>query len=330
MNLAGIFFIHRPCTDIYTYNIGSMNKQIVIGVDVGGSHITSSAVDIKELKIVEGTTYSIKVDNKASKEDILQNWCKAINQTIDSTVIVDEVRIGFAMPGPFHYKTGLAMFIGKNEKYESLYNTSIPEELAKYLKGSQLDFRFLNDATAFGVGVSSMGKAKNCSKVVAITLGTGFGSAFINDGVPQVNSEDVPKGGFMWDKPYKDGLGDDYFSTRWCIKKYFETSGVKANGVKEIAEANNDNSRKVFVEFGSNMAEFMLPFLKKYRPDLIILGGNVSKASGLFLPTLKNKIEDAGLQVGFEISDVLEEAAIIGSAKLYDFHFWEQVQKTIY
>ena len=78
------------------------------------------------------------------------------------------------------------------------------------------------------------------------------------------------------------------------------------------------------------MAEFMLPFLKKYRPDLIILGGNVSKASGLFLPTLKNKIEDAGLQVGFEISDVLEEAAIIGSAKLYDFHFWEQVQKTIY
>ena len=78
------------------------------------------------------------------------------------------------------------------------------------------------------------------------------------------------------------------------------------------------------------MAEFMLPFLKKYQPDLIILGGNVSKANELFLPALKNKIKDAGLQVDFEISDVLEEAAIIGSAKLYDFDFWEHVKNVIY
>ena len=77
------------------------------------------------------------------------------------------------------------------------------------------------------------------------------------------------------------------------------------------------------------MAEFMLPFLKTYRPDLIILGGNVSKASTFFLPTLKNSIQAAGLDIDFELSDLLEDAAIIGSAKLFDSDFWKQVKNDL-
>lgn len=305
-----------------------MSNRRVIGVDIGGSHITSAIVDLDELRIVFGSIFSVKVDNKASKNSILKDWSMAVNKSIKCLGVQNDIRIGFAMPGPFNYKQGIGMFVGNNEKYESLYGVSIPDELVKYLNGDQIHFRFLNDATAFGVGVASMGKAKNYSKVVAITLGTGFGSAFLKDGVPQVNSIDVPKGGFMWNKPYKDGLGDDYFSTRWCIKRYKEITGVEATGVKEIAEANNGNSRKVFVEFGSNMAKFMLPFLKEYRPDLIVFGGNVSRASELFIPALKSEIKNAGLHVDLEISEVLEEAAIIGSAKLFDTYFWEQVQNS--
>lgn len=306
-----------------------MEDEIALGVDIGGSHITSAAVNINKLEIVSGTTHSVKVNNKESKEDILLNWSQAINKTIKSISLNETVSIGFAMPGPFYYKTGLAMFEG-NDKYENLYNTSVPDELPKYISAASINMRFINDATAFGVGVSSMGKAKNCSKVVAITLGTGFGSTFIKDGVPQVTDDNVPQGGLVWDKPYRDGIGDDYFSTRWCIKRYKEFTGVETSGVKEIAEANNDNSRRVFEEFGSNMAEFMVPFLNKFRPDLIVFGGNVSKASELFIPAFKSKIKNEGLTIDLEISDVLEEAAIIGSAKLFDSHFWRQVQKSNY
>lgn len=307
-----------------------MSNLKVIGVDIGGSHITSAIVDLAELNLIEGSTFSVMVDNKASKDNILESWGKAINQSIQCMAIQDKIKIGFAMPGPFNYKMGIGMFKGNNEKYESLYGVSIIVELSKYLNADKIDFRFLNDATAFGVGVASTGKAKNYNKVVAITLGTGFGSAFLQDGVPQVTADNVPKGGFIWDKPYKGGLGDDYFSTRWCVNRYKEITGKKTSGVKEIAEANNDSSKMVFVEFGTNMAEFMLPFLIKYQPELIILGGNVSKASKLFLPALKNKIVDAGLNVDFEISDVLEEAAIIGSAKLFEPYFWGQVKNIIY
>lgn len=306
-----------------------MSSQIAIGVDIGGSHITCAAVNLGELQILPGTSFSNKVNNKGSQESIFTEWCKAINQAIASAELSGKVNIGFAMPGPFHYKTGLAMFEG-NDKYESLYNVSIPEQLPDYIRGAgSVELRFLNDATSFGVGVSAMGEARNHSKIIAVTLGTGFGSCFIRDGIPQVNAENVPKAGCLWDKPYKDGMADDYFSTRWCLKRYHELSSKEAKGVKEIAQADNASSRTVFKEFGANMAEFMIPFLKKYQPQLIVLGGNISKASSFFIPTLKSEIHKAGLDVGFELSELMEDAAIIGSANLFDPHFWDQVKEDL-
>jgi predicted NBD/HSP70 family sugar kinase len=35
-----------------------MNKKIVIGIDIGVSHITSAAVDIEELQIVQNVIFS--------------------------------------------------------------------------------------------------------------------------------------------------------------------------------------------------------------------------------------------------------------------------------
>ncbi|MDA0326706.1 MAG: hypothetical protein O3C47_05955 [Bacteroidetes bacterium] len=61
-----------------------MNKKIAIGIDIGGSHITSAAVDIEALQIVPNTLFSVKVNNKATKDDILKNWSESINKTIQS------------------------------------------------------------------------------------------------------------------------------------------------------------------------------------------------------------------------------------------------------
>lgn len=306
-----------------------MQDEIAIGVDIGGSHIVSAAVNLSTHDILPKTTFSVKINNKESKEIVLENWSKAINKTIESVSMREMTNIGFAIPGPFIYSTGVAMFEGGNDKYESLHKVSIRKELPKYLASKKVELRFLNDATSFGVGVSTQGKAKKCSKIIVVTLGTGFGSAFINEGVPQVNSKEVPTGGCLWDKPFKSGIGDDYFSTRWCIDRYYEISSKRLKGVKEIADANNNHSKAVFNEFGSNMAEFMIPFLEKFGPGIIVMGGNISKASNLFLPTLKNELQKAGLQVDFEISTLMEDAAIIGSARLFEPSFWNKVKDNL-
>ncbi|MDE3743178.1 ROK family protein [Maribacter polysaccharolyticus] len=306
-----------------------MTDQIAIGVDIGGSHITSAAVNLKTFEILGNTTFSARIDNKASKELIFKDWSKAINKTIESASMQTKAEIGFAIPGPFNYKTGVALFEGENDKYENLRNVSVTKEFPKYLNSENVSLRYLNDATAFGVGVSTQGKAKTCKKVIVVTLGTGFGSAFISNGVPQVNSDDVPQDGCLWDKPYKSGISDDYFSTRWCIERYFELTSQRVKGVKEIAEANTEDSRKVFDEFGSNMAEFMIPFIKDFKAEILVMGGNVSKASDLFLPVLKKELEKAGAPLEFEVSTLLEDAAIIGSAKLFVNDFWNVVKNEL-
>lgn len=306
-----------------------MNDKIAIGVDIGGSHITSAAVNLRTFEILQKTTYSTKINNKASKDVVLQDWSKAINKTVESASLQSKADIGFAIPGPFNYKEGVALFEGENDKYESLFNVSIREELPKFINSEKVSLRFLNDATSFGVGVSTQGKAKDCQKVIVVTLGTGFGSAFINNGVPQVTSNDVPKDGCLWDKPYKSGISDDYFSTRWCIERYYEITSKRVEGVKEIADANTEDSRRVFSEFGSNMAEFMIPHIEKFQAEIMVMGGNISKASGLFLPALKNELQKAGIRLEFEVSPLMEDAAIIGSAKLFVNDFWNLVKNDL-
>lgn len=303
-----------------------MQEDLAIGVDIGGSHIVSAAVNLKTFDILPKTTYSVKINNKASKNVVLKDWSKAINKTIESAFMHKKANIGFAVPGPFDYSTGVAMFKGDNDKYECLYKVSIPDELPKHINSAAVNLRFLNDATSFGVGVSTQGKAKDCKRIIVVTLGTGFGSAFIKNGIPQVNSSEVPTGGCLWDKPFKSGISDDYFSTRWCINRYHEISSIMVKGVKEIAEAYDEHSKTVFNEFGSNMAEFLIPFLDKFKPEIIVMGGNISKASNLFLPAFKIELQKAGLQVDFEISPLMEDAAIIGSSRLFDPGFWDRVK----
>lgn len=297
-----------------------MKGEFIIGIDIGGSHITSVAVRMNDFKILNSTKFSSKINNKADKDKILKNWAQIINSTIESLGIDESVKLAFAMPGPFDYATGNALF-ELNDKYESLYNVSIELELSKQIKSKKVEMRFINDATAFGIGVASTMLTKNNTKIISLTLGTGFGCAFLNNGIPQIHHKDVPENGFLWDKPFKSSIADDYFSTRWCIARYEEYTGIKIKGVKEISEAKTKYSFEVFKEFGKNMGQFLAPYLRNFEPDAIILGGNISKASEHFLPYLIDETRNEGITTHIEVSDLMEDSALLGACKLFDSSF---------
>src|ERR1039457_940872 len=87
-----------------------------------------------------------------------------------------------------------------------------------------LELRFLNDAIAFGVGEAWMGKAARVGRSISVTVGSGLGSAFVEQGIPVVEREDVPPKGYIWNLPFNNDLADVSFSTRWFIKRYAEKS----------------------------------------------------------------------------------------------------------
>lgn len=304
--------------------------SMIVGIDIGGSHISSAAVNHETLEIIADTWFRGAVDSKASKDIILKKWAEIINQTLSKIKTAETIGIAFSMPGPFQYETGIAKFEG-NDKYESLYNVNIPVELVNFLDKKNVTFRFMNDATSFGIGsaINQKGGGAN-RKIVAITLGTGFGASFLNDVIPVICGDTVPENGCLWDKPFQDSMADDYFSTRWFITKYEQYSGEKVyDGVKEIAYKNNEYSVRVFEEFANNISDFLFPYLTKFEADSLVLGGNIAKCHLLFLPKITQIWKDKGLDISITIHEDTEESSIIGSGYMFNELFWSKIKEEL-
>ena len=301
---------------------------IAIGVDIGGSHITSAGIDLDTFELVRGSYFTGNVDNKKGREVILKNWALVLNKTIENIEDNSILGIGCAMPGPFEYKTGVAMFHG-NDKYESLYKVSVKEMLPKYLKDPTVPLRFLNDASAFGVGASLIGNSKNKHKIIAVTLGTGFGASFIYDCFPLTQGKGIPEEGCLWNKQFLGGMADEYFSTRWFVNRYESFTGKKCEGVKEIFENNDAYTRSIFEEFAENFSQFMLPYIRDFDADLLVIGGNIAKSHCLFLSQVLERWKGQNFEIPVSIINRTDEASIVGSAYLFNKDFWEQIKNTL-
>lgn len=308
-------------------------KNLSIGVDIGGTHITCAAVKIAEGELLESALSRVAYSHEDAAEVILNSWASALNNTIARVDAAHLAGIGFAIPGPFEYRNGVSRM---QHKFPKLYGIHIPTALKAQLSDSfrlsesfyeQLPMRFLNDATAFAVGEAWLGEGQGFQKVVVITLGTGFGSAFLDDGVPVVAREDVPKEGCLWHLPFRDGIADDYFSTKWFLKTYEKHTGEKIEGVKTLMEkaGRDDFAKNLFVQFGHNLAECLAPWLKNFRAEILIIGGNIAHALPLFEADFKNDLKKAGLSVKIAPSRLFENAALLGSARLLDDGFWQKV-----
>lgn len=306
-------------------------KKYAIGTDVGGSHLSCSLVDLSNGTIVENTRAEGNIDNQASAENILQSWVDVLLQTIDKADKNELAGIGFGMPGPFEYTTGIARF-EKVAKYENLNGVDVASRLSGMLGlESKKYLHFMNDASAFAVGEAWVGSATGAKRSISITLGTGFGSAFISDGIPVVRGSEVPKLGCVWHLPFGEGIADEYFSTRWFVKRYAEETGINANGAKDVAAAATENSTAVaiFEEYGRNMAEFLVPWLNRFKTDILVIGGNIAGAYHLFGHVFEDILKIRGINTRIKLSTLKENATIIGSARMLDPAFLEKIKPVL-
>ena len=289
-----------------------MHSKYAIGVDVGGSHLCSSVVDLDEKKIVSSPVVT-PMDHTSSKEEILACFKENLKDTMEA--FGTEVQcIGLAFPGPFDYAAGIPLM---EHKFAALYGMDLGEALKDTIGNHSLEFRFVNDASAFALGECFGGSGKGRSRVLALTLGTGVGSGFVVDGVLDETSDRVPAGGEVWNLPFGDTIVDASFSTRRVTGSYFALTGKEVPGAKEVATAAREGelaAKQVFADFGRDLAAFASPVLEEFGADTLILGGNISRNYMLFSEPLL-----AGLPAGVEVrtSSLLDQAAMIGAASLF-------------
>lgn len=303
-------------------------KRIAIGVDVGGSHVSCRLYDLMENRLLTNSLFNQPIDHAGSANDILNTLEDLLRPALSEIEINELAGIGLAMPGPFDYLNGIGLFSGENVKYIHLNQVNIREELSKRL-GIQTDaIRFINDATAFALGEFFNGDLQKASRGLGITLGTGFGAAFLSHGIPVIRDRAVPKEGCLWHLPFKDGIADDYFSTRGLLSRFASRAGYRVEGVKQIAALYHENkfARSVFTEFGIELARFLSPWVRSFKVEKLVIGGNISKAFSLFEIPFGEELRKEALEIGVRPSGLLEDSASIGAAVLLKNEFYSSIK----
>lgn len=299
--------------------------MVQVGVDIGGSHIAACLYDSIGQQLILDSRSTYPVDPNWEAGRILDTWSAAISNTI-SCAQNKVAGVGIAIPGPFEYYEGISRITGVN-KYECLYGMNIKGELAARLGMPVSQVRFINDASAFAIAVSTIGKAKSFDRCVAITLGTGLGASFIIDRKPVFSDSQVPEGGFLYNQLVDGVMADDLFSTRGLLHLYHLVSGQRATNALEIYQLAKSNStaRETFGLFGKELGKFLSPFLEKFGAEVLVLGGSISNAFEFFKVPLMDELPIKNVY----LSALMDHAALIGGALLVDDEYYGELSDLI-
>jgi glucokinase len=286
-----------------------LKEQYVVSADIGGSHITTAICNVKNHSIISSSVMRAELNSKGMADEILAVWVATMQRSIGSANLPIS-GIALAMPGPFDYQNGIS-FIKGLKKYEALYGMDIKDHLSRAFNLPPTTILFRNDAEATIAGEVLAGAGKGYQNMMGVTLGTGFGSAHFRQNI----STDLNLGSEM----FKDSIADDYLSTRWFMKRYFELTGLAVSGgVQELAEIayTSPTVKDIFKEFAINMSNFLLEPVYELKPEALIICGNIARASGLFLPHLKRR-----LNIKILLSTLGELAPLTGAAALFEKPF---------
>jgi polyphosphate glucokinase len=223
-----------------------------VGVDIGGTGIKAGIVDLEAGELL---SERIKVPTPAGAEpkDVLA----AVTQVLDTLGVADDKDIPLGVAFPAIVKNGRTLSAANVSK------TWIGFEAEKFFEdGLGRGIHFANDADVAGIAEVRYGAAKGVEGLVILTtLGTGIGSAMIYDGVLIPNSE---LGHLQRAEHKRDAEG------------YAAYSAMERESLSWEKWAKRLQWYYDYVEF-------------LFSPDLIVVGGGVSKHSDEFLGFLSLK-----------------------------------------
>jgi predicted NBD/HSP70 family sugar kinase len=198
-------------------------------------------------------------------------------------------------------------------KLPYLYRVNLREPVAACFGWRSGQVRFVHDAAAFLFGEIGAGAARGADRAVGITLGTGIGSAFSIDGRVIGTGSGVAPGGEIWNLPFDGGIVEDVLSSRAIQRDYRERTGVLSDVAKIAAAAAHDPAAAAaFAAFGCHLGQLLETILAEFAPNVVVLGGGISRSAQLFLPAAESKLKDANFHL--RISELKDHAPLVGAA----------------
>ena len=244
--------------------------RIAIGIDVGGSGIKAAVVDVEAGRF-RSARIRVATPNPSTPEAIVASMARMVRRLAKTNGLGEATPVGIGLPGVAI--DGVLKSAANIDP--SWVEFPVVDRLTRLL---QRPISIINDADAAGIAEMRFGVGKDRPGVVIfLTLGTGVGSGVFNDGVLVPNTE----------------FGQMEIRGRAAEKRSAAAARVR-RGLSWKAWA-------------ADLDEHLDRIHQLTWPDLMILGGGVSKSSDKFIPRLTVRCTVVPAQLR-------NDAGIIGAA----------------
>lgn len=297
------------------------SRHCILAVDAGGSVLKAALVN-PQGRLIPDSTYRLPVDSAGSRDDVASAYVAlaAQGKTIAAGLDLILDGIGVSIPGPFQYEQGFCLM---THKYQSIYK--VPMRPWFEAGAGSVPVRFVHDSTAFMLGATWQGRFDAYRRICAVIIGTGLGFAAMIDGRVLHNDAGGP-GISIYARPYRDGTSEDYVSRRGIIGRYrqlkpeafIQRIGQSTPDVKDIADLARSGDKaavRVFRDTGIFLAEILHGIIRDNGFEVLLLGGQIAKSAGLFLPELTSGLDDLPAPPLIWPAEAIDEAPLLGVAR---------------
>ncbi len=308
-----------------------MNKYC-FGVDLGGTTVKIGLFD-PEGSVLEKWEIPTRKDDNGN--NILPDIANAILGKMDEMNITREsvTGVGIGVPGPvdsdgvIHRAVNLGWGV-----------MNINDVLGGLL---QMPVKAANDANVAALGEMWCGGGKGFENMILATLGTGVGGGIIVEG--KILTGAMGAGGEIGHIHMNDDEQEECGCGNYgCLEQYASATGVVRLAARKLAAVSDDSmlrndelsAKSVFdavkagdkvaceiaEEFGEYLGKGLAAVACVVNPEVIVLGGGVSKAGEILCEYVSKYYEKyvhfASRKAEFRLASLGNDAGIYGAAKL--------------
>lgn len=291
--------------------------DLVGALEIGGTHVTSALVNRRTGLLVPGSVRRHPIDPHAPADELIKSFASAI---VDAHAAPD-TPWGVAIPGPFDYRRGIGLFkdVGK---FDALLDVNLTSRLHAALPHLTGGITFVNDADAFAVGEWRQGVTAAAARCVGITLGSGVGSSFLDNGIPVTTGPTVPPHGRAHRLKIGDADLEDVVSRRAILARYLtapdvtRAPGLDVQDVFDRSRGGDDWATHVLRDAFRALGGALAPWLARFEATAVAFGGAMTGSWDLILPPLRRGLTTAGARIELELlpSADTERSALVGAA----------------
>lgn len=318
---SGDWQIEGTCDALLT-TIREKASPIRVGVDINSSEIQIGIVSDQN-ELLEVKKYPTNPTRPANEiiNDVSENILGLLKE---QNIPLDQcVGVGIGFPGTIDRKRGTVIY-SNNIKWKDV---PLAKKIGEVIP---CPVRIANNADCAALGEAIAGAGKNHSDVVMFTLGNGVGGGVIING--EVFEGGSIGGGEVGHQMIEINGRECSCGRKGCLEAYVSVPALirsasqisnKEMSLKEIFdqyEQGDAEITKLIEQYSTILGQGIANIVNMFRPQLVILGGNMSDYVGKLIEPIKKVMTEncfggnSGMIPEIVIAELGSNAGMIGAA----------------